>query len=267
MSSSIQFPKKKTKFPKSSNDVQCVSKCYKKSTNITHPVTLERTTNINGSFCAIIPTQIDGNLVTIDECLLPPDDMNEYSIDSQKQKDEWVIQQNDELNLLYPFLDFNPRDFMKKYYGIRNIGDFYLFLKNNASLPIFTKLRLMDCFIDVFGEGVSVLDVSFIDTINDIIKKFWIKQMYAKLCNYITVKQDVCELTFPENNTMKKSDSVQLRTKYIVSQIATHQTVSESVNEYFSNISKKTNPNMSDVCDFLVESFITKMIQTLNKKL
>lgn len=245
------------KFPKSANDIQCISKCYNKKTNMTHPLTLEEMTNIYHPFCAIAPTLINGETHVIDQCNSPSD--KKYDVDD----DDQLITQNDKMDLLYPIIEFNAKEFLRKYYKINDISDFYILLKNNKSLPIFTKLRLIDCFINVFGKNITITEEIFSETIIDIIKKFWIKKMYGKLCKYIGVEKNDGVFINPKKNNIEKSENVGIRTKFIIANLITTKLIFEISNNYFTGIVTRRAIGIDDFYDFLTIALEEK-IKTFN---
>lgn len=243
------------KFPKSTNDIQCISQCYNKKTNITHPITLEEMTNIYHPFCAIAPTLINGETQVIDQCNVSHD--KKYDID-----DDQIVARNDKMDLLYPIIEFDTKEFLRKYYKINDISDFYILLKNNKSIPVFTKIRLIECFIIVFGKNITIIDDIFSEAIIDIIKKFWIKKMYGKLCKYIGIERNDCMFVDPKKNKIEKSDNVSARTKFIVSKLITPKIIFEISNNYFADIGTRGVIGMDNFYDFLITALEEK-IKTL----
>lgn len=216
---------KKNIYPTSVNNEQCISKCIDKNIQLTHPITLETVTNIYHPFCAIVPQWNNGILNVIDKCNI-----------SDNVKNEQIIQ-DDKINILYPIINFNPQDFLSMYYGINDANDFYILLKN-TNLPIFTKIRLFDCFINIFGEKIALIDNILSDTLIEIIKKFWIKKMYRRLCNYINITNGECHFINPDNNQLKKTEYIHNRTKYIMKILITQKNIFKICNNFFSNIKK-----------------------------
>lgn len=239
----------KQKYPKSVNNLQCISKCYAKNTPVVHPITLENVTNINDPFCSIIPVRMDdGTYDIIDKCTL--DEMSD-------NESEQTIDESQNLDILYPIINFDGGYFLKKYYKINDISDFYFWLKNNKNVTVFTKLRIIDCFIMEFGKTVTVIEDIFSDTIIDIIKKFWIKRMYNKLCKFIDKNGNIID---PAKNKLKKSDDVANRTKNIVTKFVTPQNILEISNNFFTDIQKKdTIIGIDDFYSFVVDALEGKM--------
>lgn len=238
----------KSKLPVSKNNIKCISKCYPKNTQITHPVTTELITNIYHDFCAIPKTDIDGTEQIIDACDLP----------SSMANDDKLLFQT-KLDILYPIIDFNPYDFLNAYYKIKDISDFYAYLREHKNIPVFTKLRIIDCFIISFGKDTDVIEDIFSDTIIDIVKKFWIKKMYGVLCQYVTVVHNDGKPISPSNNKLKKSDDVAIRTKYIVSTVATPQNIFEITNKYFTDIQSNDDAGIDNFYEFLLRSLEEKL--------
>jgi hypothetical protein len=247
------------KFPTSVNNIKCISKCYPKNVRIIHPNTLLEETNIYNPFCAIPRTNIKGVTQYIDQCELPKGTENIAHGDQ-------IIFSDNKINMLYPIIDFKIRDFLSKYYNIKDVGDFYIFLKNNKSLPVFTKLRLIDCFIQVFGKNIIIAEDALSDTLIDIIKKFWIKKMYSKVCAYIGTKNNDGIFINPNKNTLKKSDDISIRTKFLISKLVTPKVIFEITNNYFSSIASKTEISDAEVevgVDQLYDFLLSEMIEKI----
>lgn len=231
-------------YPKTLNKNQCISKCYQPDTNIMHPITLENVTMTDKPFCAIVPKTENNERVILEQC-------SENDID---KKDD------DQINILYPLILFNHSDFLKTYYQINDINDFYYWLKTNKMTPIFTKLRLFDCIINAFGKDITIVESIFIETIIEIIKKYWIKMMYSKLCKYVGFSQkNELQLMKPENNKLNKMDNVEERTRYIISTIITTQNLTNIINNYFNEITNRKELGINDFYIFIVLSLEEKI--------
>jgi hypothetical protein len=231
-------------YPKSIKNNQCISSCFPPRTDTVHPITLENITNTKFPFCAVTPHEKNGEKVVIEEC-------NVKDIEENN---------NDNLNILYPIISFNYKDFLKTYYQINSINDFYFWLKNNKSTPIFTKLRLFDCIINVFGKDIVLVEPIFVETIIDIIKKFWIKLMYRKLCHYIGIdsKNNII-IVKSKDNKLKKSEHIEQRTKFLISNIMTTSTITNIINNYFNEITNNKNIGIDDFLNFIILSLENKL--------
>lgn len=227
---------------KSSHNNKCISKCYSPGTNIVHPITLENVTHLDSSFCAVMPKKENNKHIILKKC-------DEY--DSEMQDD-------DKLNILHPLILFDNRDFLQTYYQINDINDFYFWLRTNKNIPIFTKLRLFECILSVFGDDISIVEPIFVETIIDIIKKYWIKMMYSKLCKYIGYSsENEIQIMKPSKNKLTKIEKIDERTKYIISTFITNQNLTNIINNYFNN--KKKDDNLNDFFNFILTSVEDKM--------
>lgn len=235
----------------SNNQNKCIGKCYDASVPQIHPITLEHVMH-NKPYCPIQPIIEDKHMRISGNCNL------EYN--EVMQSNKLFSTREQKSTLLTPYIIFNPFSFMSDYYEIKTLNDFYSWLSNNKNAPVFTKMRLIDCFILSFGNDVNVVDDIFNKTIIDVIKKFWIKKMYRKLCSYVhATPQGACKLIEPSKNKLKKSDNVTERTKFLLTLI-TPIMVSEISNIFFSTI--RTNDGIAEFYDTLVNG-VRKKIQNM----
>lgn len=240
-------------FPKSVENIQCVSQCYDKGTDIVHPTTLQTVTNINKPFCAVMPFVENNETILVKECELTNKTESYGKID-----------------LLTPILNFDHKTFLNKYYKITDVSDFYIWLQNNKMIPVFTKMRIIDCFIISYGKNITIIDDIFSEAIIDIIKRFLIKKMYGKLCVYIGIKNGTGVFIKPESNKLKKSDNIEIRTKFLFSKLISLKIISEISNKYFTkigsienNIKEHNKIGIDDFINFLNSELKIKIIEMM----
>lgn len=209
-------------YQKTTNGIKCISKCYNAKEIIAHPISTEPMTNVNEPFCAIVPTIVDDKLVPMDKC--------EPKYNSSMHDDTYDV--------LYPIIEISPNDFLMKFYNVSNVDDFYALLRNNENYPVFTKIRMLDCFINIYITNVNVIDTSISTLVHGIIDDFWINKIYDAMHQYVFIFNNICTLVHPENNKLDREDFAEQRIKYLSEQI-TPQLVYEFVNNYVHSISEK----------------------------
>lgn len=166
---------------------------------------------------------------------------------------------NNQLDILVPIISFDHKMFLKNYYKISDASDFYIWLNNNKNAPVFTKLRLMDCFIISFGSNISVVDEVFAEAILDVIRKFWIKKIYNKLCQYVGFKNDKVAFVSSDENKLSKSEQITERTKFLMNNLMTKKNIFELSNNYFSQMSNNEKNSIEDLLIFLIRELEIKI--------
>lgn len=232
--------------PKSVNGKQCISKCYKENFQFTHPLTLETIIAPNKNLCSVIPFKNDkGETIAYDEC-------NYIEAD---EHDGTNFEEN--LNMLNPIINFFPQNFLGVYYGIESIDDFYSWLENNISLSPITQLRVINCFILVYSNNINVFEEQLAINIQEIIKKFLIKIIYKKLCDYLNVVNNKVVCVEKSKNKLSKKDHIALRTDYIINNITTKENIFVILNNYLTYIKNNEPENEygKDYYTFLVDKF------------
>ncbi len=156
------------------NGHQCIGPCYKAGMYITHPITLEQVRNPFNSFC---PTMnwIDRSAkeTWIDECLVP-DDIATYTTDEKI------------LDYLIPTFGLTCDIFLKDYYKIFSFENAIDWVSNNKE-PYYTHMRITNCAWKIYGLSADIFNEQLIEFYIGIIKKKWIKYMYANIAKYIFV--------------------------------------------------------------------------------
>lgn len=164
------------------------------------------------------------------------------------------------MNILYPTISFNANYFLRTFYPISNIPQFYEWLHNHRDAPTFTLIRMLDCFIMAYGHRVSIVDEIFIDCLIDVINGFWMKSIYLNLHKFIGVKDDKCFITSPTKNKLDIRDHSKLRKKFIMTDIFTKQTLMDHTTSFFAHF-----PDIPYGTDDLLIFIIKKILDTMPK--
>lgn len=241
-------------FPISKNKIQCISKCVEKNTVIQHPITQQSVTNTFAPFCAVTPFEKNNKTVIIDECDLSTDQITSEITETPDQ----FTQKEDILETLYPLFVFNIEEFLKTYYNINDLSDFYDWFKNNKSSAVFTKIRILDCGFQIFGSKISIIEDILTQSIIEIIRSFWIKKLYGKLCKYLDVKDD--KVIVVKSSKLSKTEQIPLRSKFIITDIITQANIFEITNKYINILKERVNVGTDDYLVFLTNALIKKIV-------
>lgn len=193
-------------YPKSKNNHSCIGPCYEPNTWIVHPITLDYVTDNVHPFC---PTNewFRSNAETGKKSAAYTDICN-------KPTDKEDIHRKDlELNMLLPHIDYNCTQFLKLYYKINTFEESISWIKNNKHTPINTQLRIIDCSLKAWGQtdkDVNILSnqdlIEFL--INDVVKKYWIKDIYNKVKKYIHISLDDNKISLKKKEKSKEHTPV-----------------------------------------------------------
>jgi len=251
----------KIDYPISKSGHQCISKCYQSKIKIQHPITTEFITNKNAPFCAINPIYDGQKVLKIMEC----DEVDEVDKNINIDDNSLIILDK-KANLEIPLQMFDASSFLHNYYGIKNINDFNNWIYDNHLTPIFTRIRIIDCFLKVFGKNIILFDDIFINAIYTLIKQFWIKKIYGKLHKYIGIKKNnECVMIQPNKNTLGKMDNYEIRSKYIINKIITNDKLIEISNKYIET-SKKSNLSTDAYLEFIIRALEKDIITNITTK-
>ena len=232
----------KNRYPKSKNGFQCLSRCYKENSQIIHPITLDSVIGYNEPFCAIEP-QNDGTL--IDACY--------YT----KSSDD----NNDDVNdILLPQIDFNCSQFLKTYYGINTYVDALDWIAQKNNSPIFTKLRIMDCVLTIYGDKINILDTKFTEFYTEVIKKLWIYNVYEECKKYIKIEDNkifFSKLVDPNDFNKNKKEKL----NFLVDKFSSPSMIYKFMEKYFNEY--KSSWNDINLHHVYMQKYFVKF--TLNK--
>jgi len=250
---------KNIKYPKSSNNVQCIGPCYKQKTWIIHPITLDYITDTDESFC---PTNLqqkkmpNGKIedIYIDTCNIP-------THQSDISKKELAMA------LLIPHIDFNPNEFLKIYYNIFSFEDALNWLEKNSHLSINSKIRVIDTAFTAYSKTLDIVDYRLVIFIIDLIKYKWINNIYNHLNKYINIVNNNVVIINPSSNRLESDDHLIIRMNYLIdlfSEIEIQKFLEKYI-KYNMRNSNNINSYLDNIKLNLIEYFEQKMLKTLNK--
>lgn len=230
--------------PKSASNKPCISLCVEKGKQIKHPVTGSLIVSNDASYCAVDPVYENGKIVVIDEC---DTKQNPTNIDAE------ILTSLSNPDLLNPVSQFNPRYFLMFYYNISTINDLYKWFASNKNAPVLTRTRIVDLFLLSIRDNAIFFDETFVDIFIQLIKQFWIKVIYKKLCPYVGVVNGKGILTIPEKNTLKKMENNDIRAKFIVNEIFDKSKLVEMTGQYTDKMIKtETQMSFDSYLQFIV---------------
>lgn len=162
-------------YPKSLNNIQCISPCYEANTHAVHPVTAKAATS-NVNFCMIDPQLFkdsktgEAKTIVIDKCHTP---MPKKDLNVQ----EFVV----------PMMKFDPDFFLYVYYNIKNIEEGIKWLETNKNNAYRNKERVFNQVMRVYGKEITIVDHVVLDFIQEIMITNMPK-IYASIKQYIAVR-------------------------------------------------------------------------------
>ena len=247
------------KYPKSTNNIQCVGPCYKPKTWIIHPITLDYITDIDEPFC---PTNIreiklpNGKFdkVYIDTCNIPTHQQDTYKKEM-------------ELSMLIPNIDFNSNEFLKIYYNIFSFEDALDWLDKNNYLSINTKVRVIEISLIVYGNTLELVDYRLIIFFIDLIKYKWINYIYNTLNKYINIVNENIIIVEPLNNKLDNEEHLIVRMNYLIDLMSENE-----IQKFLEKYIKYSIPNIKNneltlnkIKNDLIDYFEQKILKTLDK--
>jgi hypothetical protein len=250
---------KNIKYPKSTNNIQCIGPCYKPKTWIIHPITLDYITDMDDPFC---PTNVqekklpNGKLdkVYIDTCNIPT-----------HQKD--ISKKDMEMSMLIPHIEFNSNEFLKIYYNIFSFEDVLNWLDKNSHLSINTKIRVIESAFIAYGKTLDMIDYRLVNFFIDLIKYKWINHIYNKLNKYINIVNNNIIIINPSDNKLNNEEHLIVRMNYIIdsfSEIEIHKFLEKYIKYSIDNINNN-DFNLNKIKINLIDYFEQKMLKTLDK--
>lgn len=239
-------------YQKTKHNYQCISRCYEKGSTINHPITTAEIHETSKNFCAINPIYDPKAkiVVIVDEC-----ELSKNSDIPTDAHDPFARIEAKTMELLYPNIAFNAKYFLRTYYSITTTTEFYEWFHNNKFAPIFTIVRMIDCFILAFGSQVSIIDDVFIESLIGIIKGFWIKKIYYNLHKFIGIKDDKCIIVDPKKNKLDIREQSKMRKQFIMSELLTPQIIMEYTTSYFAQLPDLPN-GTEDLMTFIIQKML-----------
>lgn len=248
------------KYPKSSNKFQCLGPCYRPGTKIVHPTYLDIVTDTINPFCPVKEWEYVDDVtkksqqITTDICFNPTANTS-------------VSNQEIELNILTPYIDFDSAQFLKIYYDIYSFEDSVDWCNKNSQTPIDTQIRIMKSSLSTFGKSMDIVDHRFIDFFIILIKKKFMVQLYDSIHSYVHVNASKGNTTISLGsssiNSLKKSDHFLERTNYIIKTFINDDYLHKFIMRYFMN-RKNVWDTIADHITNMVYDFIDYVINKIN---
>ena len=161
------------KYPKSKKGKTCLGPCYKPKTYIIHPINLEYVTSTTVPFCPVAEYTENNEKFFIDECFVATTDQEIKK--TQIEKD-----------IILPLMPLNCDNFLKLFYGIDSFDSALNYI-TEKKVPLYSKLRILDCSWKIYGDDLDMIDDRLINFIIYLIKTKWIKFYRNLIVKYISV--------------------------------------------------------------------------------
>lgn len=245
-------------YPVSRQKFKCIGPCYHPGTWIVHPVTLEYTTDKNNPFCPVRQWEyVDKNTnkkisLTTDVCY-PPTENKDLS------------GKEFEINILTPNIDFNDEHFLKIYYNIYSFENAVEFIDTKKYLPLLTKVRIMDCALNAYGNDLNVIDHRTVNFFIQVAESLWINDLYNAINKYIVIKDDKInfdkQYAFVDDNEVDKLNDLndnnkEIKINYIKHKFINSDNMYKFIIKYLKHRKEKWNDIKNHVAnmknDFIV---------------
>lgn len=221
------------KYPKSKNNMQCLSSCYFPGIKIIHPINMERVTNYDNPFCATDewehtdPQTDKKHEMITDVCFNPTESEN-------------VSGKDMDINILTPYIDFNYKHFLKIYYNIFSFEDGIDWISKNKNVCLTTKMRIINLILKAYGENVELFDNRFVDFFIEFIKTRKIKEIYTEVYMYIEYDKSNKTIKLAITN-LDKHAMCSERINYIIKMFLTKDEITKFLIKYFNYRKLKWN--------------------------
>ena len=249
------------KYPKSITGKQCVGMCYKKNTKIIHPIYSKVVTLVDYPFCPVAEyyEKDNGKLIKKD-------------IDVCNENIQKINNIFNEIDLLYPYVDFNAAIFLNICYNINNFSEGLSWIIDNSHLLIDTRERILNLLIDAYGDHLDIIEISdnrIIDFLHILIRSKY-TYTFEKLFKYIyidekTVSIDEKSIKIKESSLHKKetNESIIIKTNYILKNIITTNNITNFLSTYFKDkIDISIEKSQSER---IIDKFIIYLIDNIKK--
>jgi len=212
-----------TKYQVGKNGYQCIGPCYPKDTYIIHPNTMHVITSKDDSFCPVSLWDVNGveQQNAIDYCYKP--------IPHSEIKNQDIS-----MDIVNPKIIFTCDYFLVVYNNIFSYDDFIVWLNNSKTEPLLTRKRIINCVLNVYGENIIIIDKQLVEFFSELIKKYWINDIYKNINKYISVKDNVIDFTEPSKNNLTINDKKIERVNYIINNLLNEQDISKFLIKYIS---------------------------------
>ena len=248
------------KYPISINNRKCVGPCYEPKKFIIHPILLNYVTGRDEQpFC---PTNIykeigekgekDYNL-NVDTCF----------------KATANISEEDNNDILYPNITFDPKTFLTIYYEISDYQESLEWFNNNSTKPVDTKLRILECTMIAFFENIYLIDKVIID----IYYKYFInkvKDIYMNICNLIDIDTKDNKIIIKKNKLEAHNYNIE-RINFIIEKLINEDEIEKFLNKYYEKnselLKKQKNIQNNFEINYIMHSLIIYLKNKLEKTL
>ena len=155
------------KYPISANGNQCIGPCYPKNKSSLHPIRMEIVTSKNHSYCAVNqfskynPDTKNTTIEYLDKC---------YDFQNIKDSENDKNDNDNIMNIITPFMDFNLHHFLSIFYNINNYEDGIDYL-TSKEIPFLTSHRIFEALLITYGKTIDIIDNRTIDFVIKLIKK------------------------------------------------------------------------------------------------
>jgi len=251
---------KYSKYPISKRGKQCLGHCYEAGTWIVHPHTLDYVTDPNHPFCPVqsyVITDTNTNnkeYYEIDNCNMPT-----------HKKD--IPHKEIELNILFPHIDFNCKQFLRIYYNINSFDDASNWIAENNKSSIFTRLRIIECTWKSYGEKIDLIDDRLVNFYIEVVKKQWIGAIYKLVKKYILIENNKISV---KKNTQKDNNYRIQKINYIINKFITKNDIYKLLNNYIIKYNKKWDTiklHNDNIKKELIKYILNKLDDIINNKL
>ena len=244
------------KYPKSKNNFQCLSSCYKPNTWIIHPITLEYVTDQKNPFCAVNEWEYTDpetgqkfNILT-DQCYNP----------SENAK---ITPKELEMNILIPTIDFNCEHFLKIYYEIFSFDDIAKFLEKAKYIPYGTKKRILDCGWKAYSKNLDIISEEIAEFYLNLIENKWITYIYEQLEKYTHIDGKTISFDEPTNKNYDEANYVE-KLNFIKSKFINLEFIQKFLFRFANNHSDNWN-TIESPTDLIKLEFVTYIEQKIKK--
>jgi len=243
------------KYPKSKKGFQCLGPCREKNVPSIHPILLD-TIISNNPYCPVAGYQVyDKNEKKYNTLYI--DDCNKVDTNIKHDKDD------DLLNNLLPYMDFNIKDFLLIFYDIKSFEDGIDVIAKQINFR--TKIRLFESMLNVFGKNIDIIDHRIIDFFIELVKSTYATKLYEALSSYIDIDVNTNKVKISKTvkKNKKKDDNVIIKTNFIIKSFINSDITSKFLFKYFKN-KKEVWENIYNYVEDMINEFINYIINIIN---
>ena len=167
--------------------------------------------------------------------------------------------------MLIPYMDFNSEQFLKIYYKIFSFEDGLNWLDKNKSVPLGTKIRIINSCLNAFGQLLEIFDNRLVLFFIEYIKKKEIKYIYSGIAQYIGIDRDTITIISKYDNELKPTEKCVERMNFMVKKFFDIENITKFMYRYFKH-RKNTWDDIQDHLQNMVQSIIEYIINKIEKK-